>query len=86
LAERRVEDGARRWRGYPLGGERRSVRERKDVLCGDRDVGVVREASVMRGRRHDIGERERGRDESDRRSGAALAEAGALRAVVRLRL
>ena len=56
------------------------MREGKDMLRGDRNVGVVRKAGVTRGNGDDVSERNARRDDRDWGSTTTLPEAGALRA------
>ena len=76
--------GARRWRDVPppLGAQRRPVREGKDMLRGDRNVGVIRKASVTRCDGDNVSERNARRDDRDWRSTTTLPEAGALLAAL----
>jgi hypothetical protein len=72
-------------RAGPLGAQRRSVREREDVLSGDRNVRVVRKPGVTSRNGVRVAEGcARGKDR-DGAGGAALPEAGALRPVMRRR-
>ena len=73
-------------RADPLGAQRRGVRGREDVLCGNRDVRVVRKSRVTRCRCLGRGQRDGHGDDRDRRGPRAPTEAGALRPVIRRRL
>ena len=79
-------NGARRRRGFPLGAQRRGVRERKDVLGGNRNVGVIRKSRVTSRKRNNVGERNARRDDGDWRRGAAVTQATALGTVRRCRV
>src|SRR5215207_3022244 len=78
--------GARLWRGSPLGAQRRGLREREDVLGGNRNVRVVRKAGVTRRGGNAVRQRDARGNEGDGRRAAAVPKAGALVAVLARRL
>ena len=73
-------------RPLPLGAQRRPVREGKNMLRGDRNVGIVRQAAVTCCNRDGVGERDARRDERDWRSTAAVPKTRTLGAALRRRI
>ena len=78
--------GRASWRGFPLGAQRRGVRERKDVAGEGRDVRVVGKPGITRRDRDDVRESNTLGDERDGRCRAAVAKATALIAALRRRV